>query len=120
MSLEAKRPLSKRSSVWESTSTLPNYTRPQGWAIMDPGQSVEKDSDQMHDIVLGILQDEFGGISLDPADMDECIEFITNMTSQGYGLSYNRVKRIVGLWLATQHHQEQTEYSEGYRELSFN
>lgn len=108
---KAKRPLSKRGSVWESTSTLPQYTRPQGWAIVDPGKSVEKSEEELEDIVVGMLQDEFGGITLEPAETEECLAFINQMTSQGYGLSYNRLKRIIGIWLTTEHHKEQTEYS---------
>lgn len=111
--------LSKRSSVWESTFNLPNYTRPQGWAVVDPGKQIEADPEELADIVTSMLADEFGGMTLDPADMDDCLDFIVRMSS-GYGLSYNKVKRIIGMWLSGYYKQPQNQYDEGYQTLSTN
>lgn len=120
MSQGHKRPLSKRSSVWESTFILPNYTRPQGWQTIDPGPNIYQTPEELEDIILDMLTEEFGGISLAPAEMDSCIDFVIQMSSGGYGLSSNRLKRILGLWISTKGSPLQTEYNESYRELSFN
>lgn len=112
------KPLSKRGSIWESPFALPNYTRPQGWQISDPGGSINVNSDDLIEIVSQMLLKEFGGITLDANSMEECVAFISKVSGSGYGLSYNRTKRILGLWLTRYHSPKQNDYQEGYRSLS--
>lgn len=104
--------------MWESTFTLPNYTRPQGWALQEPGKKVHKTQDELEGHCQEILMKHYGGLSLEPADFEDCVEYVVKAVSEGYGLSYNKLKRLIGQWLSGEYSQTQTEYHNGFQNLS--
>ena len=106
--------------MWESTSMLPNYTRPGATGpIQDMSQRIQLDDDNLEDVILDILQNHYAGLSLDAGDMDDCIAYIKKSLGSGGKITTNSLKRAIGYWLITEHHIPQTEYDEGYRELSY-
>ena len=52
MSYVRKGPLSKRAGAFDAPDQLPNYTRPQGWAIIDPGKEIKTSPDELEGMIL--------------------------------------------------------------------
>lgn len=109
--------LSKRSSMWESTYNLSNYTRPQGWAIVDHSKQVKDSEEDLASVINSICLERYS-IELDAPSLEDLVKYASKQSS-GYALTYNRLVRLIGQWLVTEFKPRQDYYDEGYQSLSF-